>query len=254
MRSNLLHVSVAASIVLVAVPASAAPTAQEILAKSRAAMKSVKTYQATIQTTTSGGPMSMTMNAHIKTANGKAWAQMGVVPSGGGQQNPFASMLQNMIIVDDGKNTWTYIPAMKQYRKGPSGGAKQLNMTNEMLAKLDTDANLSVAGSENVGGRPAYIVDAKPKAPRPGQPQSVRMYFDQATYHVVQLRAVQNRPASPQAPAAQQSVQVVIKDEKVNQPIPDTLFHFAPPAGSTEMQMGMGMRPSMGTGRQAPHK
>lgn len=263
MTSRLLRACAAATAVLAMLPvlamvpaasANAAPTAREIVAKSRAAMKNVKTYQATIQTTRSGGPMSMTMNAHVKTAGGKTWARIGVVPTGGGQQSPFASMFQNMVVVDDGKNTWTYLPAMKRYTKGPSGGAKQLNMSGEFLSRIGAESNLTLAGSENVAGRPTYILAAKPKKPRSGQPQMVRINIDKANYHVVQVRAVLSRPANSQRPAGQNSVQIVIKDEKVNQPIPATLFHFTPPAGATEMQGGMGMRPGAGGGRPAPHK
>jgi outer membrane lipoprotein-sorting protein len=256
MTIRLFRACAATTTVLAMIPAalaSATPTAQEIVAKTRAAMRNVKTYQATVQTTMSGGPMSMTMNAHVKTANGKAWAQIGVVPAGG-QQNAFASMFQNMIVVDDGKNTWTYIPAMKQYRKGPSGGAKQLNMSGEFLKKVGADSNLALTGSETVAGRPTYIIEARPKKPRPGQPQMVRVNIDKASYRVVQVRVVQSRPASGQRPASQNSVQVLVKDEKVNQPIPASLFHFTPPPGATEMQAGMGMRPGVGGGRPAPRK
>lgn len=220
-----------------------APTAQEIVAKSRTAMNGLKTYQATVQTIMSGGPMAMTMNAKLKRAGGKTWARLGVVQAGGNAKpNPFTAMLQNMVVVDDGKNTWTYMPAMKQYRKGPAGGAKQFDLSSQFLGKLDAESNLKYAGTENVGGRPTFAIEATPKKPRPGQSEKVRLNFDQSTYRFVRALANQIASASGQSPARQQSVTVLIQDEKVNQPIPDSVFKFTPPAGVTEMAGGgMGM-------------
>jgi outer membrane lipoprotein-sorting protein len=248
---SLVTAACAISCLTAGITATAAPTAQEILAKSRAAMKSMKTYQATVVTTMSGGPMSITLSARTKQAGNKTWAQLGMVQgSAQAQQNPLASMLQNMIIIDDGTNTWTYMPAMKQYRKGPAGGAKQFNLGEQFLGKVDTNANLTFGGAENVGGKPTWVVEAKPKKLQPGQTEVVRMNFDQSTYHLLQAKVNQSRPASAQSPARQQSVMVIVKDEKINQPIPESTFKFTPPAGAKEAQGGMGMGMPGGAGQR----
>jgi len=244
-RNDLLRCGAAVFALSSAASAYAAPTAQEILAKSRAAMKGLKTYQATVQTTMSGGPMALNLSAQVKTAGAKSWAKLGMAqPGGNAQQNPFAAMLQNMVMVDDGKNTWTYMPAMKQYRKGPSGQTRQFNVSDQILGKIDQQSNLTYAGAETVGGHPTFVVEAKPKQPKAGQNEVVRLNFDQATYLLVQAKVNQSSPATAQGPARQQSVHVVVKDQKLNQPIPDSLFKFTPPPGATEAQgggMGMGM-------------
>jgi len=246
-RSNLLRCVAGLIATLPTAAAMAAPTAQEIVTKARGAMKGVKTYQATVHTTMSGGPMAMTIIAQVKTAGGKTWAKVGTSQTGGGKPNPFAAMLQNMVTVDDGKNTWTYIPSMKQYRKGPAGQANQFNFSEQFLSKIDQQSTLTYGGIEAVGGHPTYVVEAKPKQARPGQNETVRFNFDQATYHLVQAKANQSSAASANAPARSQSVVILVKDQKTNQPIPDSVFKFTPPPGSTEMQGG-----GMGFGGPGP--
>src|SRR4051794_4272401 len=111
-KANSLRAIMVCSFSLASCSAFAAPTAQEIVAKAKAAMKGAKTYQATLQMVTSGGPMTMNMNAQIKTTGAKTWAHVGMNMGGAqAQQNPMASMLQNIQVVDDGVNTWTYLPA-----------------------------------------------------------------------------------------------------------------------------------------------
>ncbi len=229
----------------------AAPTAQQIVAQSKAVMKSAKTYQATLQMNTTGGPVSMNVSAQIKTTGTKMWAHVGMNMAGPqGQQNPMAAMLQNIQVVDDGKNTWTYMPAMKQYSKGPSGGAKQFNFSGQFLNKVETDATLKLLPNENVAGKSAYVVEATPK--KAAQNEKLKLYFDQGTYHLVQMKMNQSRSANGQMPAQQQSMVMVVKDEKVNQPIPDSLFKFTPPPGAKQMQGG-GMRMGM-PGAGAPRR
>jgi outer membrane lipoprotein-sorting protein len=243
--SILLRVAAAGLAILPAASVTAAPTAKEIITKARSAMKGLKSYQATVHTTMTGGPMPMSIIAQIKTAGGKTWAKMTTPPpSGQGQPNPFAAMLQNMVVVDDGKNSWTYMPSMKQYRKGPSGQANQFNFSDQLLGKIDQEATLTYGGTETVAGHPTYVIQASPKQKRPGSSETVRMNFDQSTYLLVQAKANQSGAATANMPARNQSVTILVKDQKVNQPIPDSVFKFTPPAGATEMQgggMGMGM-------------
>jgi len=66
---------------------------------------------------------------------------------------------------------------------------------------------------------------------------------------------LESRPASGAQPAASQTVVLLVKNEKINQPIPDSTFHFTPPPGAKEMQaggMGFGM-PGAGGARRLRH-
>lgn len=241
---------IAMGIATLSIPSYAAPTPQEILAKSAAAMKNLKTYQATIQMNMANGPMgAMSINMDIKKSGAsKMWMKMVMNMAGAKQAPQMLSAFNNIQVVDDGKNAWTYMPGMKQYSKGPSGSAKNMFNLDQLLSQSGKESTMKLVGTENLAGKPAYVLQAVPK--KAGQNDKVLLYFDQATYRFRQMKASGSTPAMQGRPAMQQNMTIQVKNEIVNEPISDSLFKFTPPPGSTEAKggMGMGMGGMMGGG------
>jgi outer membrane lipoprotein-sorting protein len=249
-----------------AVASLAAPTAQEIMQKSAATMKSSKTYQAVMGMTTSMGQMgSMSLNIDIK----KSGEKMSVTTSPSGQatgQMAMGAAFATMHMVSDGKTTWTYMPAMKQYFKQaatPSQG-NQFDPTQMYKDPKGMNMNMKLVGTENVGGKPAYVIEMSPKTAGKGPKQTMHFYVDQATYHFKQMKmsmnmgALAGKAAGPGAgapPPMTMNMTMVVKSEKIDQPIPDSEFKFTPPPGATEAKGGMGgMMGGMAGGARRPAK
>jgi outer membrane lipoprotein-sorting protein len=79
------------------------------------------------------------------------------------------------------------------------------------------------------------------------------MYFDQGSYRFRKMTVTSNQQG-PKGPMHMNMV-MMVKNEAVNTPIPDSAFKFVPPPGAKEMKggmmPGMGM-PGMGAPRPRP--
>jgi outer membrane lipoprotein-sorting protein len=235
--------TVATAMTLIAPHAIAAPTAQEIMAKSVAAVKGLKSYQAVMQMNMSMGTMgSVAMQMDLKSMGDKKTA-VSTRPAGQatGQMAMLAQLL-TMQIVDDGTNMWMYRPAAKAYSKGPSAGGSSNPFNVQQMMKNSGGTTFKLVGTENVAGHPAYVIQIIPKSQTAGPKNSkVLMYIDSGTYRFRQMKMTGSVPAGPNQPPQPMNVSVVVKSEKVNQPIPASVFKFTPPPGATQMQGGMGM-------------
>jgi outer membrane lipoprotein-sorting protein len=73
-------------------------------------------------------------------------------------------------------------------------------------------------------------------------------YIDKATGRTRQMR-MSGMMSGPQGQSQPMNINMIIQNEQVNVPIPDSVFKFTPPAGAKEMKGGMGMPgPGMGPG------
>jgi len=226
---------------LLAVRTMAAPTGEEIMKKAAAAMKSARTYQAIWQMSMSMGTMgSMAMNMDIKMIPGKKM-RMSMATAGQptGQLAMMGSMM-NMQMIDDGKTMFMYNPVMKQYSKGPSQ-SKTSQMDLSQMTGIAQGATYKVVGTENVGGRPAHKIEVilKNMPMGGGGKQSMLIYIDRATNRFRQMKMSMPIPAQPNQPPQQMTMMMVVKNEQINVPIPDSVFRFTPPPGAKESKGGM---------------
>src|SRR2546430_2152038 len=99
-------------------------TAPEMLKRAAAIVRDAKTWQGTIGMSIAGAPGgSLVFQYDVKRAGKKVWARVtaqhsGAAPPRGGK----GIAPQEFIVVDDGHQSWMYMPALKTYKR-ESGGA-----------------------------------------------------------------------------------------------------------------------------------
>lgn len=202
-----------------------AQTPEQMIQKAEARVKNAKSYQATIvmQGAMMGGPQ--TMSSTVKLIPGKKMA-MTMAPLG-------------IQVIDDGITMYSYIPAAKQYSKSPSQVKNQQQVGLSQIAGLSRQATLKLRPSENVGGKPAHVIQIIPKAPLGNQKMLMLLYIDKQTNTMRQLKTTMTAQMPGQTKPVTQTMLVTIKDEKFDAPIPDSVFKFTPPPGAKEA-VGMG--------------
>jgi outer membrane lipoprotein-sorting protein len=249
------------ALALIAAPAPAAPTAQDILKKAEATMNGARTYQAAFRTNVSMGQMgSISMNMRIRAIPNK---KMSMTTTPNGQPTGMMAMgaaNANMTVVDDGKTFWVYMPAMKMYSKRPSQIAQKKTTDVTGINQFAKVGDVKLLRTENIGGRPAYVIQVIPKAGMlPGAKQTILIYIDRATNRFKQMKMDIQMPAGTgpngqPTPPQTMNTTVVVMNETLNAPIPDSVFKFTPPPGVKEMKggmtggSGMGMPGGMGGG------
>lgn len=240
----------AGAALLTMAPRPAAPTAQQIVKQAEAAYRSARTLQATIQTTVSNSPVGpMVSRTDIKTVGGKkTWARMSMSSaSPQAQNNPMMAALSNVQVVDDGKNTYYYSAAMQQYVKEPSGVAAQLLSMDRILERAAQQSTLTLVGTQALAGRPTWVIEATPKDGGVGLRNGrMRLFIDQATHLVDEVRISGTTPAMQGKPERSQSVVIRMSNVRINEPIPDSVFRFTPPPGAHAARPGAGMPGPMG--------
>jgi outer membrane lipoprotein-sorting protein len=153
-------------------------------------------------------------------------------------QMAMAAAFMTMNIVDDGKNMWTYMAAMKQYSKGPTQSSSFKSIVP--TAEMSKNATLKLLRTENLGGKPAHVIQVIPKnAPASAGKQHILVYIDQATSRFREMRIDGATPAQGNRPSIPMKMKMMVKSEQINAAIPSSVFKFTPPAGATEAK-GMG--------------
>jgi len=223
----------------------AAPTAADVIQKSKTTYNAMKTYQGKWQMDMKMGQMgSMSMLMDVKMLPGKA-ARIATSPVGQatGMMAMGAAMSQ-MQMVDDGKTAWTYMPAMKMYTKAPSQ-VKTQSIMDSMVGGRKLEADYKLLPAKTIAGRPCFAIKVIPKAAN-GANANVVIYIDQATYRLKRMVTTASRTmgTGPNAQKMDSNMTMVINSETVNGAISPNLFKFSPPAGTKEMDprmMGGGM-------------
>jgi outer membrane lipoprotein-sorting protein len=265
------------AVLAVGAQANAAPDAAAIMRKAGEAMMRAKTYQATWAMTSTMGTMgSLQMNMEVRTipASGKTFLRISPAGQASGMMAMGAAMA-NSLIVDDGKTTYVYMQAMGGYSKRPHTGGQNPAIASVMGAAGRPNAKFALAGSATIAGRPCYVIDVKAAPPgrlaQSGMKVKTTAYVDKGTGRTRQVKTVTSFPAgmmggpragsnaprstTPSSPPMQLTTVMLVKSERLDEPISDNVFRFTPPAGAKEIKGGpMGM-PGMGAlgGAGAPH-
>jgi len=214
--------------------ASASPDALSIVQKANAQIKNAKTYQATIVSTNKLGKMgSISVSIHVAAipAEGKSAIRSAPVGKPTGAMGMQAAMA-SAVMVDDGKEAYVYSPMMGGYRKSPHRPGSPGNLA---LLNLERSKGLTfkLVGTRAVEGRPAYVIEVIPPQKQPGS--TTLIYVDKATGRYRRIES--HRTASAGPGGAPQTVDTIltVTHEVLNAPIPETTFHFTPPAGAKEI-------------------
>lgn len=218
-----------------------AQTATEVYGKVLQRYMSLHTYEATYLMTEQMPQMgAIQLKMIVKTIPKERKAYVVSEPSGVGTgQLAMASALGQSVSVSDGKEVYLYLKAMNSYMKIPlketstqfgglgmfAGGVPSIAQLKKLGAKL------KLLPSTSFDGHRAYVLLLTIRAPHPGVPPvTTKIYIDKATYKLLGSSGdVQS------SPGIMIHATMKLLSEKLNPPLPESLFHFTPPPGATEM-------------------
>lgn len=219
-------------------------TAEEVLEKAQQRYSNAHSYEATYLITENMGQMgSMTMKTVIKALPKEKKTFIVSEPTGTGTgQMAMAAAMAQMESISDGKTVYIYMKSTNSYMKMPlqngvstrfgglglfSGG---LPSVTELRKKLG--ATIQMLPSTTFNGHHVYVILLKMHPPQNASapPVSTKLFIEKGTYRI--LGSVGTLQA--QGMSIQTTMRLV--SDKINLPLPESLFHFTPPPGATEMQ------------------
>jgi outer membrane lipoprotein-sorting protein len=261
MRRIALWVVAMAAMTAAPTVAPAAPNGAAIIKKATEAMRKAKTYQADWQVIVSAGSMGgMTLKMAMKTtSDGRTFIT--TEPAGPGTGMIAASAAAaTSTTVSDGKTMLTYMKAMNGYLRMPV--PKGMDPAGNQFAGLQLPGSTyKLLAPEFVRGRKCDVVEVVPKTPPgagPGMKMRMRAFVDQQTGRLRQMKRTMSMSGMPGGPSGgangsrpsggsmEMTTTMVLISEKVNAPIPASVFKWRPPAGAKEMKGGMMGGPGMG--------
>jgi len=161
--------------------------------------------------------------------------------------------LGSTLIVSDGRSTWMYVGRVNQYTKKPAasspealletlnaGVGQQLNLPESrdpyVSAKMNPDETVQMDGQPIE----CYVVEAAlSKITIPGgltlTDGKQTAWIDKKTKLALKMTTDSVMSGGPLAAPIETIQRVEITSFQVNQPVPDSLFVFTPPAGAKEV-------------------
>ena len=128
------------------------------------------------------------------------------------------------VLVADGEFFWMYYPSSdptQVIRAAMTEGAEQADLQRQFLSNASERYVVTLAGEENVEGRPAHVLTLVPKTP--SQYRLIKVWVDQQDHLVRRFEMTEEN----------QSVRRLdLRDIQLNTALPDDLFRFTPPAGA----------------------
>jgi len=161
--------------------------------------------------------------------------------------------LGSALIVSDGENTWMYIAGLKQYTKTASASAPEYLLKSLMpgmtdvvdkLKAKDPYTEAKVTGEEpvEVDGQKfdCYVVEAKlAKITLPGAVDMTdtiqKAWIEKASKLTLKLTVTATMTGPGMKAPVQMNQAVTVTAMKVDAPVPDSMFTFAPPEGVKEV-------------------
>lgn len=217
----------------------AGPDAQDIAMKCKAVMTAVRTYQGTWQMSMIMGQMgSMSITMEMKAVPSSSKLYMTVKPLGtpsGMLAAPGASM--NAQMIDDGKNLYKYDRNKNQYSKEPHRPNNSINPA-EIWFRQAANSGFKIETIVKLNGRPTYVLLVVPKQGTGPAIPNTRIYVDQANYQFKQMTMSNTIPGGQGGQPQKMDVKLLVKSDRFNEPIPDSVFKFTPPPGAVEVQSG----------------
>jgi len=193
-------------------------SADQIAARMEAKQESIKDFSATMVMTSSFAGETATTRATIMTKTPDKTRSEFIEPA----------ELAGTVMVRNGSTMWTYDPAKNQVTKIelPDRGDEPFEMDYTSIVKDLMDENdISYKGTENVGGRSAYVIEATPKDEYKRKLISrTRVWVDRENWMLLGTE-MYDADGNPM-------VKVEYRDVTFNTGIPDSEFIFEAPVGA----------------------
>jgi len=187
-----------------------------------------------------GGPLPSRVEMLVKIA----------VSSPGKLRIESTSKLGDSLIVSDGENTWMYLGTLQQYTKTaaastPASLVKSLvpgmSSVMDQLKAKDPYVSAKVTGEETVeveGQKiDCYVVEGRlDKISLPGSIEMTdavqKVWVDKVSKLSLKQTMTATMEGGPLTAPAQMNQAVTITSQKLDAPVPDSVFTFTPPEGS----------------------
>jgi outer membrane lipoprotein-sorting protein len=193
-------------------------SADQIAARMEAKQESIKDFSATMVMTSSFAGETATTRATIMTKTPDKTRSEFIEPA----------EIAGTVMVRNGSTMWTYDPAKNQVTKMglPDMGDEPFEMDYTSIVKDLMDANdISYKGTENVGGRSTYVIEATPKDEANRKFISkTRVWVDRENWMLLGTE-MYDADGNPM-------VKVEYRDITFNTGIPDSEFIFEVPEGA----------------------
>lgn len=236
---------------MVCTAAGAAPDAAAIMKKAQSLMEAPKTYQARWLMSISMGQMgtvSMNMDVKIVPGQGKIHMKLNAAGQGSGQIAMTAPMA-SMELVDDGKTAIVYKPLTGNWQRSPHQSKKMT--PSAMTFGTVKDSTFRMVKEDRIEGIPVYVIQAVPRASASPPVKADILFFVNKNTSRLKQMTVNASQMGQGGKAIPMAIQMLVKNETLNAPIPDSVFKFTPPPGAREIKggpggLGGGMFPGFG--------
>lgn len=191
-------------------------SADQIAARMEAKQESIEDFSATMVTSSSFGGETETMRAKIMTK----------VPDKTRFEYIEPAELAGMVMVTNGSTMWRYDPAKNQVTKMTLPEDEPFDMDyTKIIRDLMDENDITYKGTENVGGRSAYVIEATPKDEADRKFISrTRVWVDRENWMLLGTE-MYDKDGNPM-------VKVEYRDITFNTGIPDSEFIFEVPKGA----------------------
>src|SRR5258708_1859834 len=161
-----------------------------------------------------------------------------------------SGQMGNSLIVSDGENTWMYLGAIKQYPKTPAASTPEslvkslvpgMNSVMDQLNAKDPYLSAKIMAEEavEVDGQKidCYVIEARlDKIALPGSVDMTgavqKVWIDKVSKLTLKQTVTANMEGGPLKVPAQMNQAVTVTSQKMDAPVPDSIFAFTPPEGS----------------------
>ena len=199
-------------------------SADEIASMMEAKQESIEDFSATMVMTSSYGGEDATMQARMVT----------IPPDKSRVEYIEPAELAGTVMVTNGSTMWTYDPAKNQVTKMALPEDEPFEMDYTGIVKDLMEKNdISYKGTENVGGRSTYVIEATPKDETDRKFISkTRVWVDRENWMLLGTE-MYDADGNPM-------VKVEYRDITFNTGIPDSEFIFEVPEGAEVVEESLG--------------
>jgi outer membrane lipoprotein carrier protein len=128
------------------------------------------------------------------------------------------------ILVADGRHFWLYTPSVDRtqvLRSRLTEGGAAVDLQQQFLSNPNQRFNATLVGTETVGGRATHVLSLVPR--QRGQYRMIRLWVDQQDHLVRRFEMTEENESVRR---------IELRNLRLNVDLPDSHFHFTPPAGT----------------------
>ena len=161
-----------------------------------------------------------------------------------------SGQMGSSLIVSDGENTWMYLGSLKQYTKTPAASTPEslvkslvpgMNSVMDQLNAKDPYLSAKITAEEavEVEGQKidCYVIEARlDKIALPGAVDMTggvqKVWIDKVSKLTLKQTLTASMEGGPLKVPAQMNQAVTVTSQRLEAPVPDSVFAFTPPEGS----------------------